>query len=409
MEIRTERTVKHKGSEHYDVVKHYCHESKNLYNYANYILRQNMVAGNWELHNFYRLRQHLRYLEDEGNPWGRQATTHHAAATLQILINNWNAYFSALKSFAKFPEKFKERPKPPGYLKKNGEFVLSLDGSRISHKNGIIKFSKALNGLVVPFNKAEKIQQVRIIPKTNHYIIEVVYRIEVPDKKPDNSRYLSIDLGVSNFATIISNVEGFKPLVMNGKGLQAINQYYNKQIAHYKEVTERVNGSKWSNRLSQITDKRNARINDQLHKMSRYIINAAKNWNISQIVIGYNPEWKQNVNIGKVNNQKFVQLPYLRFIHKLMYKGDNEGIDVICHEESYTSKTSFIDGEYPQQREQYAGKRVKRGLFKSADGTLINADVNGAYQILKKVSPNAYDGVAGVSFHPMKVNVVTYK
>ena len=188
-------------------------------------------------------------------------------------------------------------------------------------------------------------------------------------------------IGVNNLCAIGSNV--LKPIIINGKPLKSINQYYNKKLAKLK--SELKNEKKTSKRIKSLTNKRNNKVNDYLHKSSRLIVNYLVSNNINTLVIGKNKEWKQNAKIGKRNNQNFIQIPHTRFIEMLEYKCKLEGITVIVTEESYTSKCSFMDNEPIKKHTNYVGKRVKRGLFKSSKGILINADLNGSLNILKKV------------------------
>ena len=204
---------------------------------------------------------------------------------------------------------------------------------------------------------------------------------------------MSIDLGLDNLATIVTNTES-NPIIVNGKGLKSINQYYNKKSSHYQTIAKRVNSKNYTNRLYRITQKRNFKIEDALHKISKYIIDTATLNDITTIVIGKNNDWKRSISLGKRTNQSFVQIPHQKLIEKIMYKARTHGINVILTEESYTSGTSFLDSESPT-RECYDKKRRKyRGLFMSNSGVLINADVNAAYQIMKKVFPNEFsDGI----------------
>jgi putative transposase len=249
------------------------------------------------------------------------------------------------------------------------------------------------------------LQQVRIVPKGSIYVIEVVYKKEVPDVIHEGNRVMGMDLGLDNFATIVNNI-GETPIVISGKGIKSINQYYNKRLAQLKSILKKQNGLDWSKRLERLTLKRNNKVKDFMHKASRYIVNWCLKHHIDTIVIGKNNHWKQEVNLGKRLNQSFVRIPYDVFIRQLQYKGDEEGIKVVLTEESYTSGTSFLDGETPTKENYDKSRRIQRGLFQSNKGTLINADVNGAYQIIKKVSPNAFaNGVEGVGLHPVKLNI----
>ena len=204
--------------------------------------------------------------------------------------------------------------------------------------------------------------------------------------------------------TVTSNKRGCKPLVINGKPLKSINQFYNKQKAKYQ--SELPKDIKTSKRIQKLTFKRNNRVNDYLHKSTNYIVNFCLKNELNTIVIGYNEFWKQKVNIGKVNNQKFVQIPFERLLSILEYKCQKYGLNILSNEESYTSKCSFLDLEEIKKHDVYLGKRVKRGLFISSNGKLINSDVNGSYNILRKVFPKVFDnGIEGVAVHPYRVNL----
>ncbi|QIQ33252.1 IS200/IS605 family element transposase accessory protein TnpB [Parageobacillus toebii NBRC 107807] len=196
------------------------------------------------------------------------------------------------------------------------------------------------------------------------------------------------------------------PIVINGKGIKSINQYYNKQLSYFKSILKKQNGLDRSKRLEKLTLKQNNKIKDFMHKASRYVVNWCVKHNIDTVIIGKNDNWKQEINLGKRLNQSFVQIPYDMFIHQLQYKCEEVGIKIVLTDESYTSGTSFLDGEAPTKENYNKSRRIKRGLFRSNKGILINADVNGAYQIIKKVSPNAFaNGVEGVGLHPVKLNV----
>ena len=209
----------------------------------------------------------------------------------------------------------------------------------------------------------------------------MVYEIPDVKAKKDNKRYCSIDLGLNNLATIGSNV--IKPFIINGNPLKSINQYFNKKRSF---LQSKLNKGEYTNEnLERLYLKRNNKIKDYLHKASRYIINQLVSNNINTLVIGHNKNWKQEINIGKRNNQNFVNIPFNNLIHMLTYKAQLEGIQVIETEESYTSKCSFLDNEEICKHEEYLGKRIKRGLFKAFNGKLINADLNGALNILRKV------------------------
>lgn len=216
---------------------------------------------------------------------------------------------------------------------------------------------------------------------------------------------MSIDLGLDNLATVVTNI-GLRPILVNGKGLKSINQYYNKRKAHYQSIAKQMNGKHYTNRLHQLTRKRNFKITDALHKISKLIVYVALENNIATIVIGNNKNWKQSISLGKQTNQSFVTIPHQKLIEQIVYKAQLQGIRVICTEESYTSGTSFLDGELPVKEFYDKKRRIHRGLFRSNQGVFINADVNAGYQIMKKVFPNEFsDRIEGVVLHPVRVTI----
>ncbi|MFQ6039789.1 MAG: RNA-guided endonuclease TnpB family protein, partial [Candidatus Poribacteria bacterium] len=209
-----------------------------------------------------------------------------------------------------------------------------------------------------------------------------------------------------------SNKPSFVPLLVNGRPLKSINQFYNKrraqlvsQLPDPKSAGGDARSRQTSKRLDRLTDKRNRRIKHELHVASFNIIDHLVKERIGTLVIGKNKNWKQEINIGKKNNQNFVSIPHARFVDMLKYKAELQGIQVYTTEEGYTSKCSFLDLEPIEKHETYVGQRIKRGLFRSKDGILINADINGSCNIIRKVAPNAFaDGVEGAVVRPLKVS-----
>jgi putative transposase len=395
--MRVEQHIIKHNHQHYELLESFLHASKNLYNYALYKTRQ-AFFNNEKIPRLNELDK------DKNVDYRSMPTAQSAQQTLKLVEQAWTGYFASIKSYNDNPEKFNGKPRLPNYLDKDGNQVLII-ATPLKERNGILPFPKTFLGFTIKRYSKYPAKQVRFIPRNRHIVCEIIY--EAPDVEQilDNNRYYGIDLGLDNFATVASNT-GSNPYIINGKGLKSINQYYNKQKAHYQEVAQRMNNKKITNRMLSITDKRNAQVRDFIHKASRKIIDNAIENDISVIVVGKNDGWKQDINIGKRNNQNFVQIPHSIFIDTLTYKAKSVGINVITVEESYTSKTSFLDGEMPVKHDIYAGKRVKRGLFKSSSGKLINSDVNGALQILKKSKPNAYaDGVVGIGLYPAKVSI----
>lgn len=381
----------------------FCYKSKNLYNYANYTIRQEFVNnGKWIRHN-----ELDKILKQEGKDFDYKnmplAST--SQQCLKLLDKNWKSFFQSIKDYNKNRSKYLGRPKLPKYKSKNGRNILILTNQNCKINKCIIKFPKAFKGFYLK-TKVNNLQQVRIVPKDKYIVVEVVYRVNDIKQLIDNNRYIGIDLGLDNFATITNNC-GLIPLVINGKGLKSINQYYNKQISYYKSIAKKINKLDYTNKMKKLTFKRNNKVEDYIHKASRFIVDYCRNNEINTIIIGNNKNWKQNSKMSKRVNQNFINIPYYNFIQKVKYKAEEFGIQIIITEESYTSGTSFLDNELPIKENYNKSRRKHRGLFVSNNGIKINADVNGSYQIIKKVFPKAFaDGIEGVGLHPFKVNLL---
>lgn len=237
------------------------------------------------------------------------------------------------------------------------------------------------------------LKQVRVIPHTTYFEVDVVLDTNSLEKplKEDNQRYMSIDVGLENLCAITNSYSNDGYLI-KGTPLKSFNQYFNKKLSKYKSILKTTNKMDYSKGIDRLYNKRNNKINDYMHKVSKLIIDKAINEDVSKIIIGKNINWKQNINIGKVNNQNFVSIPIEKLLSLIEYKAKENGIEVIFQEESYTSKASFLDNDVlPICDTQnlgkdytFSGKRVLRGLYKSKKGILINADINGSLNILKK-------------------------
>ena len=354
-----------------------CFKSKNLYNKALYLVRQHYFDTK-EYLNFYKLSQFMRDSKDEDY---YSLPTRVSNGTLMLLDSNFNSFFALLKK--KKSGNYDKTVRIPKYLDKEGRYIAIFPKGAVSKKSlkkGFIKLSTL--SIEIPTKvKESELVEVRVLPRNNHHIVEITYKIEDKETKIDNKRYASVDLGVNNLMTVSSNVT--KPFIINGKPLKSINQYWNKEKARLQSLLK--GNKKTSKRIQSITNKRNNKVNDYLHKSTRKLVNFLVSNNISTLIVGYNEEWKENINLGKRNNQSFVNIPFYTLIKQLEYKCKLEGINFVLTEESYTSKCSFLDNEEVCKHENYLGKRIKRGLFKSKEGKLINADLNGSLNILKKV------------------------
>ena len=375
--ILVEKHQYSKTSKHYKELDKLCFLAKNLYNVSLYHVRQHFFKTG-EYLNCNKLNQLSNDLfKDDYTALPRKVSQQ----VQKLLDQNFKSFFCHLKVL-----KTGEKISVPKYLdKEKGRQVLTYTSQALSHKTrnvpeGYVKLS-GLSFLIK--TSVEKIKFARIVPNKNYITVEIGYEKKEVDHI-DSGRYASIDIGINNLATITSNI--FQPFILNGKPIKSINQYYNKRIA---ELSAR-NKNRWSNKMYSITRKRNNKISDYMHKASRFIVNHLVENRVDTLVIGHNNGWKQDTNIGKVNNQKFVQIPFNMLIHQLTYKCSLVGIKVILQEESYTSKSSFLNqdkipifGEVVSDTE-FSGKRICRGLYKPKDRKSINADVNGSYNILRK-------------------------
>ena len=396
-----ERHVIKESSKEYKILDELCYTSKNLYNATLYHIRQEYIKTRIYM-SYYSIQK--KFQEEKQFDY-TLLPAKVSQQTMRMVDQNFKSFFALIKDYKKNPKKYKGRPKLPKYLDTDrGRFPVIYTNQAVSKiwlRKGYIVLSGLKNIKIVTRVKENELNQVRLVPKTGHIVIEVIYTKPDTPKKIDNGRYASIDLGVNNLATVTSNMIGNIPFVISGKKVKSINHYYNKRNAYLKSKIPESKQFKTTKRIRRLCRKRECKINDYFHKASRCIVNYLVSENICTLVIGNNKGWKQNTSIGKVNNQNFVSIPYYKFIHMLTYKCEMEGISVEIVTEEYTSKCSFLDMEEIGKHDQYMGKRIKRGLFQSSNGTLINADVNGSYNILRKCKPNAFaNGILGVVVHP---------
>jgi putative transposase len=238
-----------------------------------------------------------------------------------------------------------------------------------------------------------------LVPKCDSYVIEVIY--DEPESTVSNDILAaSIDLGLNNLVALTSNQPGFIPLLINGRPLKSINQFYNKRSSH---LQSQLKGSRKSSpRIQRLTRCRHQKVDNYLHHTSRLIVDYLVAQKIGTLVIGKNAQWKTEIDLGKKTNQNFVSIPHARLIEMLEYKARLVGVKVILQEESYTSQSNFLNldpipvyGHTGADDMVFSGKRIKRGLYKTSVGQLINSDVNGAYNILRKAIPNAFSNGIG--------------
>ncbi|KOP28173.1 transposase [Hapalosiphon sp. MRB220] len=394
-----ERHIINRNHEYWREADELAFKSKNLYNAANYFCRQYF----FETGNRYTLPT-LYHLVKNTESY-RALPTKVSKQIIKKLVESWKSYFEAHKDWKKNPHKYLSEPRIPRYKDKSkGRNIV------IYHHESIYKADLkqgrchlSMSNISVR-TSAVNIAEARIVPGSNCYVLEIVY--EVPESKPIEPKWVAgIDLGVDNLVALTSNQPGFRPLLVNGRPLKSRNQYYNKLKAKLQSHLTGV--TRTSRRIQSLTYHRNRYVENYLHNTSRLIVDLLLEKGIGTLVIGKNNGWKQEVNMGKQNNQKFVNIPHAKLINQITYKCELVGIKVVIQEESYTSKTSALDLEPSCKQSEYAGKRVKRGLFKSRTGRVINADVNGSIQIIRKYLPEAFtaEEVVSCAVQPLLVNL----
>lgn len=398
---RVEQQIIRKSHPLWKTIDRMCFNAKNLYNYAMYIIRQEYIKSGKYIKYYdmnFNLKTHQQYKDCMSQP---------ANCVLRLLDKNWKSFFEGLKEYQKNPSKFLGRPQMPKYLKKNGRYLWIIPNNicYFDKENNELKFHmKLLNKIKWKSRCQGRLIQVRFVPRGCVYVMEIVSEIEVPDTVESNNRIVGIDLGVNNLITASNNI-GKQPFIINGRGLKSINQFYNKRRAELQSELKRRNNKDWSEKLDLITQKRFNRIKNYMHNASSYVIKWCVKNQIDTLVVGHNDEWKQGTSLGNKTNQNFVAIPYDILIKQLAYKCENVGIRFIETEESYTSGTSFLDGELPYKENYDKSRRVKRGLFQSEQG-LINSDVNGSLQIIRKVFPDAFSYGIEVCLTPTVINAV---
>ena len=309
---------------------------------------------------------------------------------LKSLGSSISSYYQLLRCYHdKSNSSVTSKPQLPRYLHKTeGRYAVEFTSQTISKKRGLngelILCPKDFS-LVIP-TKVKTPKCVRIVPKLKAFVIEVIYEVEVsPLKQTGNCA--AIDLGIDNLASITFS-NGVNPLVVKGSRLKSINQGYNRLIA--KATSKLPANQKTSQHIHRLWKNRELKLQSELHKVTSFLSLHFDEMSIEKVFIGKNQGWKQEVSLGKKTNQTFVQIPFTTFISQLTYKCLARGIEVVEQEESYTSKASFLDeDEIPvykgiQAKPQFSGKRISRGLYKAKNGRVLNADVNGSYNILVK-------------------------
>ena len=388
----------------YDVFDDLCFKAKNLYNAALYTFRQSFfdvgakTLGWMEISTMFSKSKQADYASLQSKV---------ANNVIKMLGTNISSFWKLLK--LKRKGEYNRKVKLPKYLHKTeGRFVLDFRSGTISRKRGekgeIILCPKSYN-IKIPTKIKEKIKCVRVIPCRNYYKIEVIY--EIKDTVPKSEGCIAgIDFGSKNLLTIAFSDKEKRPAIISGKKIKSINCYFNKIIGETQsKLRPETYKSSWLNRL---WTKRENKLSYEMHVISKFVADFLDESGCSKVVIGDNKNQKQEINLGRQNNRKFVQIPHQKLFQMLEYKCKQKGIEIIFREESYTSKASFIDNDFlpefsteNQGKHKFSGKRFKRGIYKTSAGKRINADVNGAYNIMAKQFPEELSDRNGRKYSPI--------
>ena len=391
-----------------------CKISNNLYNQALYIFRETLSNEDKWL-SYFELDTIMKNTKNlDGNINYKLLKAQCSQQVLRILDKNIKGYYKSVQDYKKkHPNKYKGKPGLPSYRKRGSEFNMYYTNQNCKIKDGKIVLSKELSIDIPQYEKCSDLiknfKHVRIKPLACGYKIEIIYEVKDAEvSKGREEKIASIDLGRDNLATIVS--EDFT-IIFSGKFVKSHNQLFNKTLAKLNSIKDLQKIKGTTRRIKKLYYDREQYIEDVFHKISRKIVNLLIDSKITKLIVGYNKGWKQNVNMGKKNNQKFTQIPFARLVSYLEYKCELVGIEIVIHEESYTSKCDSLAFEKIGKHENYLGRRRKRGLFQSSVGKLINADVNGALNIMRKVVGDSCESIRriidrGLLFNPVRITNV---
>ena len=394
MYLTVKQQVKHLSKEDYMTIRKLCRTAKNLFNEAIYNVRQYYFT------ECEFLKYEKNYTLLKNSPNYKALNSNMAQQILKEVDGAFKSFFGLLKLVKQKKYAF-TGCKLPHYLPKDGYTTLIIAFVRLNGNKLILPFSnsfkkthKPIEITIPPILLDKTIKEIRIIPKANARFFEIqyIYEAECIQRNLNTNNALALDLGINNLVTAVSNVG--KSFIIDGKRLKSINQWFNKENARLQSIKDKQHfGRKLTNRQKVIVRNRNNKVNDYMNKTARKVIDYCINNDIGTLVVGYNETFQRNSNIGKQNNQNFVNIPYGQLRNKLEYLCKLNNIVFIKQEESYTSKSSFWDkdnipvynADNPKEY-QFSGRRLQRGLYKTASGKIINADVNGALNIMRKSS-----------------------
>ena len=391
MYLTVKQQLKHLSKEEYLSLRELSHTAKNLYNQAVYNIRQYYFQENKYL-NYQKNNSLLKSSENY-----KTLNSNISQQILKEVDGSFKSFFGLLKK--KNKGMYNAKVKLPSYLPKNSFTTLVIGFVRLNEDTLVIPYSnsfkknhKKISIKIPPILLDKNIKEIRIIPKFNARFFEVqyTYKVQKQQRNLDKNHALAIDFGINNLATCVTS-KG-RSFIIDGKKLKSINQWFNKENARLQSIKDKQKyGKKPTLRQKYLYSSRNNKVNDYMSKTARKIINYCLENNIGTLVCGYNETFQRNSNIGKANNQTFVNIPFGKLREKLEYLCKLYALRFVEQEESYTSKSSFFDMDIlpkfeadTSQTYSFSGKRIKRGLYQTSKDYLLNADVNGALNILRK-------------------------
>ena len=405
--------IKNMNKDTYNLLRRLCWHSARLYNYGLYTVRQNY----FETKTYLPYVQNYHYCKTNENFKVLPAAV--AQQTLKVVDRSFKSFFGLLN--AKKHSKYQNRVSIPHYLPKDGYFQVMIPNNGFQIKGneiniGISRFLKedtGIKNIVLDFPtqiNAKDVIEVRIIPqqKAHYFKMEVVYEVKEQELKLEHKNVLSIDIGLNNLATCF-DTKNNRAFILDGRRLKSINYYWNKQNSKLQSIKDKQNIRNYTKQQFLLKRKRENRIKDIIRKSSKYISDYCIKNNIGNIIVGHNKGWKQDINLGRVNNQKFVQVPFGYMMSSLESKCEEFGMKYSEIQESHTSLCSALDNEEVKHHDVYMGKRIYRGLFRSREGKLVNADVNGAINIARKSKVTAMEVTSeqlkGIVAYPVRIRV----
>lgn len=373
-------------------------------------------------------------LKSTGDPAYRGLPSQANQQILKRIVRNFKSYFEGVKEYEKRPEVFTGRPHMPGYKERGSMVTAVLTNQICVIKEGkYLKFPETSERINVKLTEKDiRLKEVRIKPHADSFLIDVVMEVkEAGDIYRENPlqgmkekallkhltgvesnpyRVVSIDPGTDNFCALTNNF-GERPFLIRGGVIKSENAYYNKKLAKYRSEARKCNGRNHTRRIGRLHERRNRIIRDKMHKISRAVTEWAVRNQVDLVVIGHNVYQKQRIRIGKINNQNFVQIPFQIFAGMLKYKLNEKGIAFLETEEAYTSQADYLERDpIPAYRKgkkkpEMSGERIRRGVYRHKDGTISNADINGAANIMRKVFPNVTEWDRGLVDRPYAVKI----